>query len=70
MKVKIVNRSKNPLPSYSTIFSAGMDLRANIDEAITLGPLMRKLIPTGIFIELPEGYEAQIHELLKLIIER
>ena len=60
MTVKIVNRSKHPLPAYSTEFSAGMDLRANLDEEITLKSLERKLIPTGLYIELPEGYEAQI----------
>ncbi|MFB6318517.1 dUTP diphosphatase [Saccharicrinis sp. FJH54] len=60
MKVKIVNRSKHDLPAYSTILSAGMDLRANIDEPVTLNPLERALIKTGLFIELPEGYEAQI----------
>ncbi len=60
MKIKVVNKSSNELPSYSTPLSAGMDLRANLEEAIELQPLERKLIPTGIFIELPQGYEAQI----------
>ncbi len=60
MKVKIVNHSKHPNPSYSTTLSAGMDLRANIEQPIVLKPMERALIPTGIFIELPEGYEAQI----------
>ena len=60
MKVKIVNRSKHNLPSYSTSLSAGMDLRANLDEEVVLKPLERKLISTGLFIELHEGYEAQI----------
>ncbi len=60
MKVKIVNQSKHSLPEYATLYSAGMDLRANLDSPITLNPLERKLIPTGIFIELPVGYEAQI----------
>lgn len=60
MKVKIVNHSKHPLPEYKTKASAGMDIRANLDEIVTLKPLDRKLIPTGLFIELPEGYEAQI----------
>lgn len=60
MKVKIVNNSKHPLPAYETALSAGMDLRANIDNEIILKPLQRTLIPTGLFIELPEGYEAQI----------
>lgn len=60
MKVKIVNHSKHPLPEYKTKASAGMDIRANLKEVVTLKPLERKLIPTGLFIELPEGYEAQI----------
>ena len=60
MKIKIVNKSKNPLPSYSTEHAAGMDLRANIGEEIVLEPLQRKLIPTGIYLELPAGFEAQI----------
>ena len=60
MKVKIVNSSNNPLPDYSTSSSAGMDLRANLKQAVTLLPLERKLIPTGLFMELPEGFEAQI----------
>lgn len=60
MKVKIVNKSKNELPAYSTVLSAGMDLRANIENSMVLKPLDRKLIPTGLYIELPEGYEAQI----------
>lgn len=60
MRVKIVNHSKHSLPSYSTAFSAGMDLRANLDTDISLAPGERKLIPTGLFIALPQGYEAQI----------
>ncbi len=60
MKVKIINRSKHPLPEYKTKASAGMDIRANLEEKVTLRSLERKLIPTGLFIELPEGYEAQI----------
>ncbi|MFA8433898.1 MAG: dUTP diphosphatase [Marinifilaceae bacterium] len=60
MKVKIVNKSKHDLPEYSTALSAGMDIRANIKEPVFLQPLERKLIPTGLFIELPQGYEAQI----------
>ena len=60
MKIKIVNKSANPLPSYSTEHAAGMDLRANIQEEITLKPLERRLVPTGLYIELPVGYEAQI----------
>jgi dUTP pyrophosphatase len=60
MKVKIVNKSKHDLPKYSTELSAGMDLRANLNEPVFLKSLERKLIPTGLFIELPAGFEAQI----------
>lgn len=60
MKIKIVNQSKHELPAYATIQSAGMDLRANLEEPVVLHPLERALIPTGLFIELPQGYEAQI----------
>ncbi len=60
MKIRIVNQSKHSLPSYETIASAGMDLRANLDVPVTLKPLERTLVPTGLFIELPVGYEAQI----------
>ena len=60
MKIKIKNISDNPLPSYETPYSAGMDIRANLEDPVSLGPLERSLIPTGLFIELPEGYEAQI----------
>ncbi len=60
MKVNIINRSSNVLPAYETTGSAGMDLRANLPEHHILKPLERKLIPTGLFIELPQGYEAQI----------
>ena len=60
MKVKIINKSMHDLPKYSTALSAGMDLRANIGETVMLQPLERTLIPTGLFIELPAGYEAQI----------
>ena len=60
MKVKVVNKSKHELPHYSTLASAGMDLRANIDESITLKPLERTIVKTGIFMELPVGYEAQV----------
>lgn len=60
MKIKIVNKSKHPLPEYKTKLSAGMDIRANIDDVVTLKPLERKLIPTGLYIELPGGYEAQM----------
>jgi len=60
MRVKIVNKSAYPSPSYATPQSAGMDLKANITEPITLGSLERTMIPTGLFIELPVGYEAQV----------
>lgn len=60
MKIKVVNRSHHPLPAYATAQSAGMDLRANLDEPVVLHPLERKLIKTGLFIALPEGYEAQV----------
>lgn len=60
MKIKVVNRGHQQLPEYATEQSAGMDLRANIDEAITLHPMERRLIPTGLYIALPAGYEAQV----------
>lgn len=60
MKVKIINKSSYVLPSYATEASAGMDLRANLTESISIQPLERKLVPTGLFMELPMGYEAQI----------
>lgn len=60
MKVRIISNSSHSLPAYETIHSAGMDLRANLEKPITLKKLERALIPTGLFIELPEGYEAQI----------
>ena len=60
VKVKIVNKGRQQLPAYATSQSAGMDIRANIDEAIELQPLERRLIPTGLFMALPDGYEAQV----------
>lgn len=60
MKIKILNKSKHNLPEYSTLLSAGLDLRANIESDLILKPLERILVPTGLFIELPAGYEAQI----------
>jgi len=60
MQVKIINHSTHELPSYSTSLSAGMDLRAHLSEPVTLAPLDRALVPTGLFIELPAGYEAQV----------
>ena len=60
MEINIVNRSRFPLPKYATVHSAGLDLRADIQQAIILKPLERALVPTGLFIELPDGFEAQI----------
>lgn len=60
MNVKIINRSKNALPAYETLHAAGMDLRADLESPLVLRPMQRQLVPTGLFIELPEGYEAQI----------
>lgn len=70
MKVKIINKSKHALPSYATPLSAGMDIRANIEAPITLESLERKLIPTGLYIELPQGYEAQIRPRSGLAIKK
>lgn len=70
MKVKIVSKSKHALPEYSTLFSAGMDLRANIDNEVTLKTLERILVPTGLFIELPQGYEAQIRPRSGLALKK
>ena len=70
MQIQIVNQSKHPLPEYATVHSAGMDLRANLTESVTLKPLERKLIPTGLFVELPEGYEAQIRPRSGLAIKK
>lgn len=68
--VKIINKSGNALPEYGTAMSAGMDLRANLTEPVTLQPLERKLIPTGIFIELPHGYECQIRPRSGLALKK
>ena len=70
MQVKIVNKSRNELPAYGTIHSAGMDLRANLSEQVVLKSLERALIPTGLFIELPEGYEAQIRPRSGLALKK
>ncbi|MBO7202637.1 MAG: dUTP diphosphatase [Paludibacteraceae bacterium] len=70
MKVKVINKSKHQLPEYATIASAGLDLRANISEPITLNPLERRLVPTGLFIELPQGYEAQIRPRSGLALKK
>jgi len=69
MKVKIVNKSHHPLPHYATASSSGMDLRAFLTEPVELRPLERKLIPTGLYIALPEGYEAQIRPRSGLAIK-
>ena len=60
MKIKIINKSHHPMPAYATPQSAGMDIRANLTEPVELKPFERKLIPTGLYIALPEGYEAQL----------
>ena len=70
MKIKIVNHSKHPLPEYATPLSAGLDLRANIEIPVILKPLERKLIPTGIYLELPAGFEAQIRPRSGLAIKK
>ena len=70
MRIKIVNESNHPTPGYSTEHSAGMDLRASLKEKIVLAPLERVLIPTGLYIELPEGYEAQIRPRSGLAIKK
>ena len=70
MTVKIINRSDNPLPRYESAQAAGMDIRCFIPEPVTLQPLERKLFPTGLFIELPEGYEAQIRPRSGLALKR
>lgn len=70
MKVEIINHSHHALPAYATPLSAGMDLRANLSDPIVLKPLERKLIPTGLFIALPEGYEAQVRPRSGLALKR
>ena len=70
MKVQIINRSHHALPAYAARLSAGMDLRANLDEPIVLKPLQRCLVPTGLFIALPPGYEAQVRPRSGLAIKR
>lgn len=69
MRVKIINKSNNALPAYETASSAGMDLRAFVDTDVVLKPFERKLIPTGLYIELPDGYEAQIRPRSGLAIK-
>ena len=70
MEVKIINKSHHDLPKYETEQSAGMDLRANLDAPVTLLPLERRLVPTGLFIALPKGYEAQVRPRSGLAIKR
>ena len=70
MILKIINKSSNPLPKYESAQAAGMDIRSNIAEAVTLQPMERKLIPTGLFIELPAGFEAQIRPRSGLALKR
>lgn len=70
MKVQVINKSKHPLPQYATGQSAGVDLRANLDGSIVLKPLQRCLVPTGIFMALPEGYEAQVRPRSGLAIKK
>lgn len=70
MKIQIINKSKHVLPQYATALSAGMDLRANIDTPILLKPMQRKLVPTGLYIALPEGFEAQIRPRSGLALKK
>ncbi len=70
MKVKLINRSKHAVPAYATEQSAGMDLRANLDEPIEMEPLQRCLVPTGLFMALPKGYEAQIRPRSGLALKK
>jgi dUTP pyrophosphatase len=70
MDVKIVNKSNHDLPKYATIASAGIDIRANLDEAIVLKPLERTLVKTGLFLEIPEGYEAQVRPRSGLALKK
>ena len=70
MQVRIINRSHHQLPAYETAQSAGMDLRANLDEPITLQPLQRCLVPTGLFVSLPKGFEAQVRPRSGLAIKK
>ncbi|MBR1485401.1 MAG: dUTP diphosphatase [Prevotella sp.] len=70
MKIEVVNKGHQPLPQYATEQSAGMDLRANLDEPIVLRPLERRLIPTGLHIALPEGYEAQVRPRSGLALKK
>ena len=70
MNIQVINKSKHPLPAYATVASAGMDLRANLNEPIVLKPLQRCLVPTGLFMALPVGYEAQVRPRSGLAIKK
>lgn len=70
LKVQIINRSKHPLPAYATPLSAGMDLRANLSEPLTLAPMQRCLVPTGLYIALPPGFEAQVRPRSGLALKK
>lgn len=70
MKIQIINRSHHPLPAYATVLSAGMDLRANLDHSVTLRPLERRLIPTGLYLALPPGTEAQVRPRSGLALKK
>ena len=70
MQIDIINKSHHPLPEYATALSAGMDLRANLEEPVVLNPMERKLIPTGLFMSLPAGYEAQVRPRSGLAIKK
>ena len=70
MNIQVINKSKHPLPAYATELSAGMDIRANLSEPITLEPLQRCLVPTGLYIALPKGFEAQVRPRSGLAIRK
>lgn len=70
MKVQVINKSKHPLPSYATQWSAGMDIRANLSDPLTIAPLQRCLVPTGLYISLPQGFEAQIRPRSGLALKK
>ncbi len=70
MKIRIINKSRHELPEYATLLSAGMDIRANLDEDIVLGPMKRAMVRTGLYLEIPDGYEAQIRQRSGLAINK
>ncbi len=70
MKVRVINNSTNPLPAYATPGSSGMDLRANLSASLTIAPLERMMVPTGLFLEIPHGYEAQVRPRSGLAIKQ